>query len=163
MNDHIPADHQCPDDPGFNRRRWMAIAARAPAERLEALLRRCDPLPRHTRLCRRGCPVVGLMLVRAGAGGGGAPFNLGEMTVTRCTVRTETGHVGHAYIAGRNETRAELAALVDALMQDSARAPGIEAAVVAPLAAEQAAAKAERGRKAAATRVQFFAMQTMRT
>ena len=138
----------------------MAVAARASTERLEALLRRCDPLPRHSRL--RG-PEDGLIMVRGRAGGGGAPFNLGEMTVTRCTVRTDTGHVGHAYIAGRDEKRAELAALVDALMQDGARAPGIEAAVIAPLATEQAAGKAERSRKAAATRVQFFAMQTMRT
>ena len=40
----------------------------------------------------------------AAAGGGGAAFNLGEMTVTRCTVRTETGFVGHAYVAGREGT-----------------------------------------------------------
>ena len=85
------------------------------------------------------------------------------MTVTRCTVRTDTGHVGHAYVAGRDAVRAELAALVDALMQDDARAAEINAGVIAPLEAEQAAAKAERSRKAAATRVQFFAMQTMRS
>jgi alpha-D-ribose 1-methylphosphonate 5-triphosphate synthase subunit PhnG len=85
------------------------------------------------------------------------------MTVTRCTVRTDSGHVGHAYVAGRDETRAELAALLDALMQDETRAPQVEAAVITPLEAEQAAARAERSRKAAATRVQFFAMQTMRS
>ena len=43
-------------------------------------------------------------MVRGRAGGGGAAFNLGEMTVTRCTVRTETGFVGHAYIAGPRRT-----------------------------------------------------------
>jgi alpha-D-ribose 1-methylphosphonate 5-triphosphate synthase subunit PhnG len=138
----------------------MAVVARAPAERIEALLRRCAPLPPHTRL--RG-PEGGLVMVRGRAGGGGAPFNLGEMTVTRCTVCTGTGHVGHAYVPGRDEARAELAALVDALMQDDARAGEIEAAVIAPLEAEQAAARAERSRKAAATRVQFFSMQTMRS
>ena len=39
----------------------------------------------------------------------------------------------------------------------------IEARVIAPLEARQAQVKAERAAKAAATRVQFFAMQTMRT
>ncbi|OYV35629.1 MAG: phosphonate C-P lyase system protein PhnG [Rhodospirillales bacterium 20-64-7] len=138
----------------------MAIVARAPAARMQSLLSQCGSLPQYSRL--RG-PEAGLAMVRGRAGGGGAPFNLGEMTVTRCAVRTEAGHVGHAYVAGRDEARAELAALVDALMQDADRAPQIECTVIAPLEAEQAAQRAERSRKAAATRVQFFAMQTMRT
>ena len=63
-------------------------------------------------------PEAGLVMVRGRTGGGGAPFNLGEMTATRCTVRTDAGFVGHAYVAGRNERLAELAALADALLQD---------------------------------------------
>ncbi len=102
-------------------------------------------------------------MVRGRAGGGGSAFNLGDMTVTRCTVRTESGFVGHAYVAGRETRRAELAALVDALMQDPDRAADLEVRVIAPLAAVQARHAAERAAKAAATRVQFFAMQTMRT
>ena len=85
------------------------------------------------------------------------------MTVTRCTVRTASGFIGHAYVAGREERRAELAALVDALMQDRDQATHIETRVIAPLERQQAKQKAERASKAAATRVQFFAMQTMRT
>ena len=102
-------------------------------------------------------------MVRGRAGGGGSAFNLGEMTVTRCTVRIETGFIGHAYVAGREERRAELAALVDALMQDQDRAADIEARVIAPLERHQAQLKTARASKAAATKVQFFAMQTMRT
>jgi alpha-D-ribose 1-methylphosphonate 5-triphosphate synthase subunit PhnG len=102
-------------------------------------------------------------MVRGRAGGGGVPFNLGEMTVTRCTVRTECGLVGHAYVAGREPRRAELAAVVDALMQDSDRTEALEDRIIAPLEANQAAQRAERAGKAEATRVQFFAMQTMRT
>jgi len=101
--------------------------------------------------------------VRGCAGGGGAPFNLGEMTVTRCTVRTESGLIGHAYVAGREPRQAELAAVVDALMQDPERTRVLETRIIAPLEASQAAHRAERAGKAAATRVQFFAMQTMRT
>jgi alpha-D-ribose 1-methylphosphonate 5-triphosphate synthase subunit PhnG len=136
----------------------MAVLARASAERIDALLG--GDVPAYTIL--RG-PEGGLVMVRGRAGGGGAAFNLGEMTVTRCTVRTETGLVGHAYVAGREERRAELAALVDALMQDRDRAADIEATVITPLEKQQAELRNNRAAKAAATRVQFFAMQTMRT
>ena len=85
--------------------------------------------PNVSARCRRyrvlRGPEAGLVMVRGRAGGGGAPFNLGEMTATRCTVRTEAGFVGHAYVAGRNERQAELAALADALLQDPAAADRI--------------------------------------
>jgi alpha-D-ribose 1-methylphosphonate 5-triphosphate synthase subunit PhnG len=152
MNDHIPSS--------IARRRWMSVLARADAERIESLLRASCPLPAYTLL--RG-PEGGLVMVRGRAGGGGSAFNLGEMTVTRCTVRTDAGFVGHAYIAGRDERRAELAALADAMMQDPAHCEIIEQQVIARLERQQADHKAERAGKAAATRVQFFAMQTMRT
>jgi alpha-D-ribose 1-methylphosphonate 5-triphosphate synthase subunit PhnG len=155
MNDSVSTDPPCPA-----RRRWMAVLARASAGEIEASLAACGDLPSHTIL--RG-PEAGLVMVRGRAGGGGSAFNLGEMSVTRCTIRTDTGFVGHAYIAGRETRRAELAALVDALMQDREWADEIETGVIAPLAAYQSRHTAERAAKAAATRVQFFAMQTMRT
>jgi alpha-D-ribose 1-methylphosphonate 5-triphosphate synthase subunit PhnG len=155
MNDSVSISH-----PDLPRRRWMAVLARAKADRIAALLSACGDLPAHTII--RG-PEGGLVMVRGRAGGGGSPFNLGEMTVTRCTVRIETGFIGHAYVAGREERRAELAALVDALMQDQDRAADIEARVIAPLERHQAQLKTARASKAAATKVQFFAMQTMRT
>ncbi len=96
-------------------------------------------------------------MVRGRAGGTGAPFNIGEMTVTRCALRLRDGTVGHAYVQGRDKAHAERAALVDALMQTDA-APRIEAAVLGPLAAEAAAARRARSAKAAATRVEFFTM-----
>jgi alpha-D-ribose 1-methylphosphonate 5-triphosphate synthase subunit PhnG len=149
-----------PDSAHSARRRWMAILARAQSDQLQALLAERGNLPGHSVV--RG-PEGGLVMVRGRTGGGGAAFNLGEMTVTRCTVRIETGFVGHAYIAGREERRAELAALTDALMQDPHWAEEIECNVIAPLERRQVEERAERSRKAAATRVQFFAMQTMRT
>jgi alpha-D-ribose 1-methylphosphonate 5-triphosphate synthase subunit PhnG len=102
-------------------------------------------------------------MVRGRAGGGGAPFNLGEMTATRCTVRTACGFVGHAYVAGRNERLAELGALADALLQDPERQALVLDGVIEPLAVMQQAARDAVAGKAAATRVQFFAMRNMRT
>jgi alpha-D-ribose 1-methylphosphonate 5-triphosphate synthase subunit PhnG len=152
MPDALP-----PDQPHAQRRRWMAVLARADAEDLR---QRLGAVPDYRVL--RG-PEAGLVMVRGRAGGGGAPFNLGEMTVTRCTIRTEAGLVGHAYVAGRDECLSELAALTDALLQDPARQPALLDRVIEPLAAAQQARRETITAKAAATRVQFFAMRNMRT
>ncbi len=137
----------------------MSVLARASAAELAASLDRHAVVPEYTRL--RG-PEAGLVMVRGRTGGGGAPFNLGEMTVTRCTVRTETGQVGHAYVAGRDAQRAELAAVLDALLQDPRQAFVLHANVIAPLAEAQQTQRAAVAEKAAATKVQFFAMRNMR-
>ncbi|HET6185124.1 MAG TPA: phosphonate C-P lyase system protein PhnG [Acetobacteraceae bacterium] len=139
------------------RRRWMAVLARADAGALEAALS-AEARPVWTVL--RG-PEVGMVMVRGRIGGGGGPFNLGEMTVTRCAVQTENGIVGHAYVAGRAPRHAELAAAADALMQDERWRATLEP-VIASFAAAQQQARETVAAKAAATRVQFFTMRTMR-
>ncbi len=138
----------------------MAVLARADLNEITPLLAACRPLPGWRVL--RG-PECGLVMVRGRMGGGGAPFNLGEMTVTRCTVRTDSGHVGHAYVAGRCERQAELAAAIDALLQDETTHPRLQRNIVEPLAAAQAARHSDTAAKAATTKVQFFAMRTMRS
>lgn len=145
------------DDPNAARKHWMAVLARAPAAAIRSAL---SPLPAWTRV--RG-PETGLVMVRGREGGSGPAFNLGEMTVTRCTVQMATGEAGHAYIAGRDETRAELAAVADALLSDESRRDALMAALIEPLAAAQRAARQDRAEKAAATKVEFFAMRTMRS
>ena len=142
------------------RRRWMATLARASAERLTALLQAAPHLPAYTVL--RG-PETGLVMVRGRMGGGGDPFNVGEMTVTRCTVRTDAGTVGHAWIAGRDAEHAERAAAADAAMQDPALAPALQTAVLDPLDAEEADRRASIAARAAATRVDFFTLAAMRS
>jgi alpha-D-ribose 1-methylphosphonate 5-triphosphate synthase subunit PhnG len=141
------------------RRRWMGVLARAGHDAIHARLDGVPPLPPYTRL--RG-PETGLVMVRGRAGGDGAPFNLSEMTVTRCAVTLADGTIGHAYIAGRDRQQAELAALLDAALQDNDLGPALMAQVIDPLAALQAAATQQEARKAAATRVQFFTMANMR-
>jgi alpha-D-ribose 1-methylphosphonate 5-triphosphate synthase subunit PhnG len=158
MLDAVPAD--TPQGPSDARRHWMSVLARAATAELENCLSANGGAPAYQRL--RG-PESGLVMVRGRAGGGGAKFNLGEMTVTRCTVRTAAGQVGRAYVAGRDARQAELAAVFDALLQDPARSDALRAGVIAKLADEQAAKRTEVARKAAATKVQFFAMRNMRT
>ena len=136
----------------------MAILARASAEELSARLAALGPFPEAETL---RAPETGLVMVRGRAGGDGDAFNLGEMTVTRCAVRLGT-HIGHAYIAGRDHSKARLAALLDAALQDQALQPALLQSIIEPLASAQQAARATEARKAAATRVDFFTMATMR-
>lgn len=136
------------------RRRWMSLLARARPQRLAALFDASGARPAFTWLRP---PEVGGVMVRGRMGGTGAPFNLGEMTVTRCALRLATGEVGHAYVQGRDTAHAERAALVDALMQ-TARAGAVSGGILEPLAEEAAAAKRARSARAAATRVDFFTM-----
>jgi alpha-D-ribose 1-methylphosphonate 5-triphosphate synthase subunit PhnG len=158
--DRHPMPETPPDPATAQRQRWMAVLARASAMQLRAHLAGLPPLADFVVL--RG-PEAGLVMLRGRAGGTGQRFNMGEMTVTRCAVRTVGGQVGHAYVAGRDAAQAELAARLDAALQDPASHDALQAAVIAPLAAAQAAAREEIRRKAAATRVQFFTMATMRS
>ena len=96
-------------------------------------------------------------MVQGRMGGTGGPFNLGEMTVTRCSVRLGCGTVGHAWVQGRDKSHARRAAVVDALMQ-TGEVPDLQSAVLGVLAAEAAAATTARAGKAAATKVEFFTM-----
>ncbi|WP_419247619.1 phosphonate C-P lyase system protein PhnG [Salipiger abyssi] len=136
------------------RKGWMGLLARAPASQLAARLEGLGELPGFDWL---RVPEVGGVMVRGRMGGTGAPFNLGEMTVTRCALRLESGEVGHAYVQGRDKAHAERAALVDALMQGD-RAEELRAAVLAPLEAAEAETRRARAARAAATKVDFFTM-----
>ena len=153
-------DFTASETPHAARRHWMSVLARADAQALAARLAAIDNVPAYSRL---GGPESGLVMVRGCAGGSGAPFNLGEMSVTRCTVRTVDGLTGHAYVTGRDMRQAELAAVFDALLQDPVRQAVLRASVIAPLEQAQADRRAEIAAKAAATKVDFFAMRNMRT
>jgi len=142
------------------RRDWMAVLAKAGADEVAAAWDALDPKPAYELLRR---PEAGLMMVQARAGGSGQRFNAGEMTVTRCAVRCATGDgdrgvTGFSWIAGRSRRHAEIAAVFDALLQLPDRHDAITGAVVAPLRAAQQARRDDAGRKAAATRVDFFTM-----
>lgn len=133
----------------------MAVLAKADAAKLEEAWATHGTVPEPSLL---RAPESGLVMVRGRAGGTGRRFNLGEMTVTRCSVQTSGGVVGHAYVAGRDRRKAELAARFDALLQDPERQAELLDRVIAPLADAQAAARREVAAKAAATRVDFFTM-----
>lgn len=133
------------------RKSWMSTLAKAPSARLTALI---PDLPDHSILRQ---PEVGTVMVQGRMGGTGGRFNLGEMTVTRCSVRLGCGTVGHAWVQGRDKSHARRTAIVDALMQTNA-APHLQITVLGVLAAEAEAANTTRAGKAAATKVEFFTL-----
>jgi len=137
------------------RGRWMSVLAQAASEDVEAAWEKLAEPPAYRLL--RG-PETGLVMVRGRAGGTGVQFNLGEMTVTRCSVELDDGRVGHAYVGGRSGRHAERAAAFDALLQEPGRRPALDGLVIAPLLARQEARRGEARARAAGTRVEFFTM-----
>ncbi|MGE0724147.1 MAG: phosphonate C-P lyase system protein PhnG [Alphaproteobacteria bacterium] len=133
----------------------MRALALAPAGDLEAAWATLPQRPDWAHLRR---PEIGMTMVRGRAGGVGQRFNLGEMTVTRCAVRLADGRVGFGHVAGRDKRHAELAALLDAVLQAPGTQAGLIARIVVPIEAAIDAARRDRREKAAATRVQFFTM-----
>jgi alpha-D-ribose 1-methylphosphonate 5-triphosphate synthase subunit PhnG len=152
---HMPDSASQPES-HIQKRRQAAMAVLAHsdtaaiAERLAALA-----VPVHDSLRE---PENGLVMVRGRIGGDGAPFNLGEATISRAAVRLASGEVGFGYTLGRDRQKAELIALCDAMIQTQAHAEAVEAQVVAPLLAQMIAARRERAAETAATRVDFYTL-----
>lgn len=136
------------------RQAAMAVLVHAEADEIAARLSALD-LPASEALRE---PENGLVMVRGRIGGDGAPFNLGEATVTRAAVRLESGECGFGYTLGRDREKARLIALCDALIQRRDYVAKIEAAVLAPLRAEQAAERQRQAEQTAATKVDFYTL-----
>lgn len=137
------------------RQRAHGLIAKSPHEVVRDLFDRMGSLPAHSQVRPTD---TGLIMVRGKVGGDGARFNLGELPVTRAALRIEGGPVGIGYVAGRNDEHAELAALADAMAQSSEWRDRLEEGVLSPLVQQLDTSKQEKGRKAAATKVEFFTM-----
>jgi alpha-D-ribose 1-methylphosphonate 5-triphosphate synthase subunit PhnG len=136
------------------RKAAMAVLAHSDAAdisgRLDAIA-----LPAHENLRE---PENGLVMVRGRIGGDGAPFNLGEATVSRAAVRLSTGEVGFGYALGRDRQKAQMIALCDAMVQSDQFAGVVESGVIAPLRAAIVASRNRQAAETAATRVDFYTL-----
>lgn len=136
------------------RKRLMALCAKASIEELDSFV---NVHAAGLAIAAVRGPETGLVMVRGRIGGGGAPFNLGEATMSRASVRLESGEVGHGQCLGTDRHKARQAAIIDALAQSGRCNDAVVLwadAVEARIAAEDAKADAE----IAATRVDFFTM-----
>ena len=137
------------------RREWMAALAMAGSDRLNEAWSGLAEVPEFRVV--RG-PETGLVMVRGRAGNTGRRFNLGEMTVTRCSVSLASGVMGHAWVAGVEPDHARLAALFDALMQEPGREDELRATLIAPLQEARRTRLARRRAEVRPSRVDFFTL-----
>ena len=137
-----------------DRQEWLSLLATSKPQTLAVLWADTGLAPDYVMLRKAE---TGSVMVRGRAGSVGKAFNLGEMTVTRASLRLADGTVGHGWCQGRDRKQAETAALLDALMQgpDAAR---VEEAVLGPLRHAQTERRRSRAERAAATKVDFFTM-----
>ena len=142
------------DDMLARRKAAMAVLAHATAAEIVGRLAALS-LPAYENLREAE---NGLVMLRGRIGGDGAPFNLGEATVSRAAVRLTSGEVGFGYTLGRDREKARMIALCDALVQSDKFVHDIETRVIAPLRAAMLVRRSARAAEAAATRVDFYTM-----
>ncbi len=164
------------ENPTAARQRWMRAFALGQESLLEQALQHCQPEPSYTLLRK---PEAGMLMLEGKAGNQGQRFNLGEMLITRCAVSvqrpkgtkqeatntnmatdmgTDMAYEGHAYVMGNNPKRALMAALLDALMQDTHYHEHLEKTLVTPLLEQWDAQKSRVTAETASTKVDFFTM-----
>jgi alpha-D-ribose 1-methylphosphonate 5-triphosphate synthase subunit PhnG len=153
VSDTMNADLRPQED--NSRRAALAVLVCATEEELAAVWENLASKP--------GFEIVrsaetGLIMVRGRIGGAGAPFNLGEVTVTRCAVRMESGEIGFGNILGRDAARAEWVARFDALLQNDLYREHVEKSLLDPVAERERRDDERTRRQTAATRVNFFTM-----
>lgn len=131
------------------------MLARASLAELEGLVPTLGELPPLEQVRP---PEIGMVMLRGRVGGTGDAFNFGEASLTRCALRVAGGPLGVGYTLGRDRRKAELMALLDALLQDPARQTRLQQEVIAPLATRQAQQATSASRAAASSKVEFFTM-----
>jgi alpha-D-ribose 1-methylphosphonate 5-triphosphate synthase subunit PhnG len=103
-------------------------------------------------------PQTGMVMSVARAGSSGEPFNLGEVSVTRCAIRLDSGETGVGYVTGSNKDHALHIAVIDALAQTEDQQQSLEYEVIRPLQKSLQLLHKQRKEKADATKVDFFTM-----
>ncbi|MEO0548173.1 MAG: phosphonate C-P lyase system protein PhnG [Pseudomonadota bacterium] len=143
-----------PSDPRAQQR-VMGVLAASAGDELNALFETLDDVPdwQHLRP-----PETGLIMVRGRVGGEGAPFNFGEVTVTRAAITLADGPTGFSYALGRDRKKAEQAAIIHALWSTPGRTQEMETAILTPLEAKQRKRDAKLAEETAPTKVDFFTL-----
>lgn len=102
-------------------------------------------------------PEIGSIMAQGRMGVTGNKFNIGEVTITRCSLKLDCGTIGHSYVQGRSKKKAEISALCDALMQTKL-AEKINKKIIKPLEKIKIDKKNKILSKAEATKVDFFTL-----
>ncbi|MEZ5652116.1 MAG: phosphonate C-P lyase system protein PhnG [Burkholderiaceae bacterium] len=100
-------------------------------------------------------PETGLVMANARIDGAGNRFNLAEVPVSRCTVRSARGPAGVGYRMGRCPQAVLCIARLDALLQSPEHAPRLREELLAPLLARLRAGWLREDALSASSRVRF--------
>lgn len=149
------ATQQKPADDRSERQQWMAVLANSDSDQLQGIWQSLQLEPEYQFIRQ---PETGLTMLRGRIGGSGQPFNMGEMTLTRCAVRLNSGTLGVGYIAGRSKQHALTAALADALLQEESSTRVLQRQLIAPLQQRLTEIRDQRNAEANSTRVDFFTL-----
>ena len=140
----------------FDRPSWLRLLAISAHADLARFIDNLGTIPPFEYLRE---PEVGLAMIRGRAGGDGVPFNLGEMTVTRCRLHVATSEgeerVGVGVVAGRSPQHAQAIALCDALLQSRRWHDTIVERVLEPAQAALTAKRLQNAKRRAATKADF--------
>ncbi|MCF7505644.1 phosphonate C-P lyase system protein PhnG [Vibrio sp. L3-7] len=137
------------------RKKWMSVLAQSQFSELKT---RWEALGLEAKYAMVREPEIGLAQVRARMGSTGRQFNMGDVTITRAVIKLTSGELGYSYLQGRSKPHAELAAVVDALMQNGQQAEVINTQVIEPLAAMKHERDSQRRQEVASSKVDFFTM-----
>lgn len=145
-------------DAGFfqmdGRANWLSLMAKSPVKFIDECWQKAGLSPEFEVI---RSPEIGSVMVRGRMGGTGDAFNLGEMTVTRASVKLSCGTVGHGYIMGRSKRTATRVALCDALLQTGDKQQ-VKDNIIQPLMSLKKESDQRILAKAAATKVDFFTL-----
>lgn len=137
------------------RQCWISVLAKVPTD---ALLELSDSVVSDMQFEVIREPEIGLAQVRARMGGKGDAFNMGDITVTRCVVRSQGDSLGFSYVAGRNKPHALRAAQLDAMLQLSDFYQYLTDSVIEPLKQQISQSQQAKQQATAATKVDFFTL-----
>ena len=138
----------------MDRKEWLSLLAQSSSEDIISLWNKakieCD-----FEVIRAA--EIGAVMVQGIQGGTGDPFHLGEMSVTRCSIKIADGYIGHGYHQGRSKETAETIAKLDALLQ-TVKFDTIVKTILKPLEKLLHDKKYSLASKAEATKVNFFTL-----
>nr|WP_319534353.1 phosphonate C-P lyase system protein PhnG [uncultured Vibrio sp.] len=136
------------------RQQWMKELSLAPFDQLSELWEAFSDKPSYKHL---RATESGLVQVRGKLGNTGDRFNMGDVTMTRASIALENGFNGFAYVQGRNKQHADIAAVLDALMQ-SDLAPTVNEMILGPLNQLRMERRRAATEETLKTKVDFFTL-----
>ncbi|MEL6947168.1 MAG: phosphonate C-P lyase system protein PhnG [Pseudomonadota bacterium] len=157
---HAPQSQAVDDSRDIPEQRIIRVLAHAPADQI------AEKLNAYSKTDRSGIPKwhfirkpeAGLVMVRGRMGGSGGAFNFGEVTVTRAAVALSDGVTGFSYALGRDQKKAEQAAIIHALWKTAAHTQRVEADIIGPLEALNMAREQAVREEVAPTKVDFYTL-----